>query len=142
MNTVSDNKSFLNDREVRKADAAILLNRRLNHMAASKFIKAIQYNWIHNNPLTVSDVRRSHAIYGPPIPPLKGRTRYQAPPRIPDAPDVITIPPNVHAALRQVTLCVDFHFVNGLPVLHTISRGLNYRTVAFPKKQNSNNDHA
>ena len=40
---------------------------------------------------------------------------------------------SIQDAIRQVTLCVDFHFVNGLAVLHTISRNINYRTVAFPK---------
>ena len=130
-----ENKRFFNERDIRKADSAILLNRRLNHMAPSKFINAIQHNWIHNNPLTVGDIRRSHAIYGPPIPPLKGRTRYKAPPRIPDATDVIQIPSHIQNSLRQVTLCVDFHYVNGLPVLHTISRSINYRTVAFPKNK-------
>ena len=133
LTTVAENKSFFQDREIRKADAAILLNRRLNHMAPDKFIRAVHHNWIHNNPLTVGDIRRSHAIYGPPIPPLKGRTRYRTPPRIPDATDVIQIPSSIHEAIRQVTLCVDFHFVNGLAVLHTISRNINYRTVTFPK---------
>ena len=87
LNTVSDNKNFFHDREISKADAAVVLNRRLNHMAPTKFIQAVHHNWIHDNPLTVGDIRRSHAIYGPPIPPIKGRTRYKAPPRIPDATD-------------------------------------------------------
>ena len=104
-------------------------------MASSKFIRAVQHNWIHDNPITIGDIRQLHAIYGPPIPPIKGRTCYKAPPRIPDATDVIQIPSNIQEALCQVTLCVDFHYVNGLPVLHTISRSINYQTVAFPKNK-------
>ena len=77
LNTVASNKSFLKKHDIRRADDALLLNRRLNHITKDKFIRIVKDNWIRNNPLTVSDVQRSHVIYGPPIPPLKGRVRYQ-----------------------------------------------------------------
>ena len=38
LNTVDENKTYFRDRDIRKADMAIMLNRRLNHMAPSKFI--------------------------------------------------------------------------------------------------------
>ena len=76
-------------------------------------------------------MNRSHTIYGPPIPPIKGRTRYQESTRVPDlAP--IQLPKSLHKDLQNVTLCVDYHFVNGVTVFHTISRRLDYRTVSFP----------
>ena len=34
--------------------------------------------------------------------------------------------------LKHVVLCVDFHFVNGMRVFHTISWRIDYRTVSFP----------
>jgi hypothetical protein len=131
LNTVSQNKSYFKKRDVRKADDAIILNRKTNHISKDKFIRIVRDNWIRNNPVTVGDVNRSHAIYGPPIPPLKGRTRYQESTRVSDITP-ISIPKELYNDLKNVTLCIDFHFVNGVTVFHTISRRINYRTVSFP----------
>ena len=87
-------------------------------------------NWIRKNLLTVSDVQRSHVIYGPPIPPLKGCVRYQNLSRIPEF-EAVDIPKALHDDLKNVTLCIDFHFVNGVTIFHTISQRLGYRTVSF-----------
>jgi hypothetical protein len=38
----------------------------------------------------------------------------------------------MHQDLQNVTLCIDFHFVNNVTVFHTISRRIDYRTVSFP----------
>ena len=132
LNTVDQNKSLFRQPDIRKADVAIILNRRVNHVAAAKFIRIVKDNWIQNLPFPVGDVRRSNIIYGPPIPPLKGRTRYQAPKRVPDADAVVQLPKDLYEDLQNVTLCIDFHYVNGMTVFHSISRVLTYRTVSFP----------
>ena len=56
LNTVASYKSFFKKRDVRRADDALLLNCRLNHIAKYKFIRIMKDHWIRNNPLTVSDV--------------------------------------------------------------------------------------
>jgi hypothetical protein len=86
---------------------------------------------IRNNPLTVGDVQRSHAIYGPPLPPIQGRTKYQESPRVKDV-DIVQLPKELFDNLQNVTICADFHYVNGVAVFHTISRKIGYRTVSFP----------
>lgn len=131
LSTVDYNKQLYKARDVRKADEAIVLHRRTNHMAKDKFVRVIQQNLIRNCPLTVGDVRRSNKIYGPALPTIKGRTRYRESSRVPDQ-DIIQIPKDLYEDLKRVTLCIDFHFVNNVTVFHTISRRLNYRTVAFP----------
>ena len=137
LSTVEQNKSVFGAREVRKADETILLGRRTNHMAPDKFMRVIKDNWITNVPFTTGDVRRAQKIYGPPIPPIKGRTRYQESKRIPDAEDIVQIPRELYEDWKDVTLCVDFHYVNGVAVLHTISRKINYRTVSFPMNRSA-----
>ena len=131
LSTVASNKKNFKQQEIRKADDAIILNRRTNHVANNKFVRVVKDNWIRNNPVTVGDVRRSHKIYGPPLPAIKGRTRYQESPRVQDT-DIIQIPTALYEDLKHVTLCADFHYVNGVTVFHSISRRLDYRTVSFP----------
>ena len=53
LNTVSENKGMYSNRDVRKADEAIVLNRRINHVASEKFERILKDNLILNCPLTV-----------------------------------------------------------------------------------------
>ena len=63
---------------------------------------------------------------------MKGRIKYQEPVRISDVHDVIQLPAEMYEDLKDIILCIDFHFVNGITVFHTISRKIGYRTVSFP----------
>ena len=136
LSTVSDNKKMFTASDVTKAKRAITLNRRLNHVAPAKFEHIISNNWIRNCPVTIHDVRRSHSIYGPPLPPIKGRSKYRAAPRV-TTHDEIPLPRQVYEDLKHVTLCADFYFVNGITVFHTISRKINYCTVSFPASRSA-----
>ena len=110
------------------------LNRLTNHMAKDKFVRVVQNNLIRNCPITVGDIKRSHAIYGPPIPPIKGRTRYEGSVRVKENP-IIQLPIELYEDLKNVTICSDFFYVNGVTVFHTISRRISYRTVAIHSKR-------
>ena len=110
---------------MQKANDAIILNRRINHVAKDKFVCIVRDNWVRNNPITVGDVNRSHQIYGPSLPVIKGRSRYQESKRVKDT-ELVQLPKSMHEDLKNVTLCVDFHYVNGVTVFHTISRQVDY----------------
>ena len=135
LTTIDSNQSQFRNREVRKAQDALTLNRQSNHMAKDKFQRIIKDNWLHNNPITINDVQKSNFIYGPSIPSLKGRTRYQIPTRVVDATAPITLPVQVNHSLKNIALCIDFNYVNNNLVLHSISCTINYRTVSFPKNR-------
>ena len=100
LNTVVDNKKLFRARDIRKADDAVRLNRRTNHIAKDKFAWIVSENKITNSPITVGDVNRSKLIYGPPLPPIKGRTRYQESPRLDDA-TIIQLPRALHDDLKK-----------------------------------------
>jgi hypothetical protein len=130
-NTVADNMKLYKKREVKKAQEVVNFNRKINNQSHTKLTNIVKNNWVRNTPFTVGDVQRSEKIFGPQIPPLKGRTRYQQAARLESLP-VIQIPRALYEDLKNVTLCIDFHFVNNVTVFHTISRRINYRTVSFP----------
>ena len=50
-NTVDQNKKHFGKREVRKADEALLLHRKSNHVAKDKFLRIVKNNLICNNPV-------------------------------------------------------------------------------------------
>ena len=50
--------SIYGGRELRKADEARALNRKVNHIAKEKLERIIKDSWIRNVPFTLGDVRR------------------------------------------------------------------------------------
>jgi hypothetical protein len=68
-------------------------------------------------------------IYGPDLATLKGKTtRGRATPHVPSF-TAIPIPAPILQHHQEITLCVDFFFVQGQAILHIISRKLQYRIV-------------
>jgi hypothetical protein len=82
-----------------------------------------------NCPVTPDDATRAHIIYGPDIAAIKGKTtRSVAAARAPTF-IAVPIPAPILEHHRNVTLCVDFFFVQGLAFFHTVSRGIGFRTA-------------
>jgi Cobalamin biosynthesis protein CobT (nicotinate-mononucleotide:5, 6-dimethylbenzimidazole phosphoribosyltransferase) len=130
--TVKNNERMYRQREIKSAKAALDVSKILLHPAQSKFEKIVAGNFISNLPITIADVRRSERIYGPSVPSLKGRTTRQAPASVQDIIPV-GIPRELYEEYKFTTICLDFFYVNKLPVFHAISRKLNHRWASFPK---------
>ena len=77
LNTVSESKNIFKNQEVRKATHEVMINWKTKHITKDKFVRIVKVNRIRNNPITVGDVKRSHKMYVPPLPAIKGRTRYK-----------------------------------------------------------------
>ena len=108
-----------------------MLNQKEKHISKDKFVRVVKDNWIRNNPITVGDVRISHRLYGPPLPVIKGRTRYKELPRIQET-KIAQIIESLYQDLKNIVLCVESHYVNGVTLFHYISRKVDYITVSFP----------
>ena len=67
-------------------------------------------------------------IWGPETAVIKGRTTRIGPEHVPNA-RLLPLPQTTRDFHSKVTLCVDFFYVNGIPLLHTISRSFKFRTV-------------
>ena len=75
LNTVSENKKLFKNREVGKGTDSFVLNWKKTHISKEDFVRIVKDSWIRRNQITVGNVRRSHKIYGPPLPEINGRTR-------------------------------------------------------------------
>jgi hypothetical protein len=115
----------MNKHEIENAKTALHVSSLLLHPAQSQLEKLVGRNFITNLPITLADVARAEKIYGPPVPSLKGRTMYRKPATVQDLVPV-GIPRALYEENKHVTLCLDFLYVNRLPMLHSISRKLNH----------------
>ena len=78
--------------------------------------------------MTPDDIRRARIIYGPALPTLKGKMVHTNPGIFEPIPR-INIPAPINDEHRNVSLQIDFSFINGAPYLHTVSEHINYRTT-------------
>jgi Reverse transcriptase (RNA-dependent DNA polymerase) len=113
------------------ADKARELYRILGRPSQAKFEQVISSNMITNCPITVDDARRAIIIYGPDIASVKGKTTHAVPAPHEPSFQSVPIPAPILEHHRDITLCVDFFFVQGHAFLHVISRKLQHR-VAYP----------
>jgi hypothetical protein len=132
--TVAGNKKRFHRREIEGADRARELYGKIGRPSYQHFEHILKHNLIRNCPVTVDDAKRAQIIYGPDIAALKGKsTRSEAhhvPTFIPTS-----IPAPILEDHQDVTLCMDFFFVQGLPFIHTISRKIKFRTVSHVSNQ-------
>ena len=130
VSTVAEQKKLFSRRQIEAADTARELYRKLGRPDEAEFYSILTKNLIRNCPVTPDDARRALHIYGPDVATLKGKmTRTTAAPRAPTFA-AVPLPAPISAHHRNVTLCVDFFFVQGIGFLHTISRGIGFRTIS------------
>ena len=130
LETVVAHKKLFTNRQIANADLARELYRKLGRPSEADFQTILTNNLIRNCPVTSDDARRALHIYGPDVATLKGKmTRSAAAPHTPTF-EAITIPSPLLQHHGNVTLCIDFFFVQGIGFLHTISRNIGFRTVS------------
>lgn len=129
LSTVSVQKQMFSPRQIKDADTARTLYRMIGRPDEAHFQVILRRNMIRNCPVTPEDAKRALVIYGPDVATLKGKTtKTSAAPHTPTF-EAVPLPPPVLEHHRNVTLCIDFFFVQGHAYFHTISRDIGFRTV-------------
>ena len=130
VSTVAEQKKMFSRREITAADEARALYRKIGRPDEAEFQHILRSNFIRNCPVTPDDAKRALVIYGPDIATIKGKTTKSA--AAPRAPTFVAtpLPAPILEYHRNVTLCLDFFFVQGIAFYHTISRGIGFRTVS------------
>ncbi len=77
-------------------------------------------NLIKDCPVTTKDINIADKISGPDSGAWKGKTTRRTPPSVVE--DYIEIPEELTALQREVTLCLDAMYVNGLRFLTTVKK--------------------
>jgi hypothetical protein len=127
---------MFSQRQIKDADQARELYRKIGRPDEVEFQNILRKNLIRNCPVTVADAQRALVIYGPDIATIKGKTTPTVPsPHVPTF-EAVPLPPPIREHHMDVTLCVDFFFVQGIAFLHTISRNIGFRTVSYIADRN------
>jgi hypothetical protein len=104
-----------------------------------QFEKIIANNLITSFPVTVDDAKRAILMYGPDLTILKVKaTRGQPTPHVTSF-IATSIPAPILEFHKDVTLCVDFFFVQGQTLFHVISRKIQHRVVTPVNDRNKAN---
>jgi hypothetical protein len=84
---------------------------------------------ISNCPVTANAVQNTHQIFGPDLAGIRGRTVRRPSESV--TTDYVQIPRAILERHQLVTLAVEVMFVNGVPFLVSVARGLNLVTAKF-----------
>ncbi len=116
-------------RDVEEAQKACEAQAMLGHPTNRNFLGMVHGGMISNCPMTANAVTNAHQIFGPDLAGVRGRT-VRRPPE-PVTTDYVQIPWVILERHQLVTLAVDVMFVNGVPFLVSVARGLNLVTAEF-----------
>ena len=94
----------------------------------------IRENQLQNCPITVDDANRALHIHRTDIDALRGKTARTTPDHVPSN-QIRPLPSDILEAHRNVTLCFDIFFVDGLAFVATVSRSLHFLTVEYIKSR-------
>ena len=127
VNTVDINKSKYSQRDYLRAIEARKLLCKIGRPSQKNFLNILDRHLIPNCPITRRDAVIAHAIFGPDIGSLKGKTvRHSSVPIVPILND---LPWETMSQYRDVTLTADIFFVNKIMFFVTRSRHIHFSTV-------------
>ena len=122
VNTVAQNEATYTKREVDRAKIASELTRMLAYPSLKATSSALSDGVLIDCPVTIQDVQRSIAIYGVPVPSIKGKTTHTT--TLPDK--IITVD---RPAGNKVHLDADIFYVESIPFLLSHGTPLNLLAV-------------
>ena len=128
VSTVADNRAVFTCRELEGADQARQLYRTIGRPSQRKFETILDHGSILNCPVTRADAQPANIIYNPAFAYLKGKTTEHL-----ASPHVATqacslLPMEIAKHHSNISLCLDFFYVQRLPFVHVISQKIWYQS--------------
>jgi hypothetical protein len=127
VSTVADRKSEYTKREYRDAVLARKIQNIIMFPGVQAYTKIADSKLLPNCPIGRHAIMAAERIFGPNLGALKGKTVKRA--SVPVAGRTNGVPPSLLERYQDTVLAVDIMFVNKIPFLITVSRGLHAGTV-------------
>ena len=127
-------KGQFTNKEVDHAKKAVTLHRSLGFPCYQEFFRLLQRRYIIDCPVTVDDAKLALHIYGPSSAMKKEKTTSKKSSCI-TTEEQVKLPLSIKERHKNITLGLDFMYVNGIMFLHSISRKFKFQTVEvfFPE---------
>ena len=116
-------------REVEEARQARDVQAMVGHLTDQEFLRMVCSGMIVDCPVTPTAMLNSNRIFGPPPEGVRGHTVRTTPESV--VLDHVMIPRAILERHQRVTLAIGVMFVNGVPFLVSVSRGLNLITAEY-----------
>jgi hypothetical protein len=126
---VQGNMEGFTRRKVEEGQKACKAQGMLGHPTDRNFLVMVRGGMIPNCPMIPNTVTNAHQIFGPDLAGVRGRTVRRPPESV--TTNYVQIPRAVLEQHHLVTLAVDVMFVNRVPFLVSMARGLNLVTAEF-----------
>ncbi len=126
VNTVRGNLEGYTKHDIKKAQEARRLQGMIENHTEREFEEMVREKLIANRPVTVRNIQNAHQIFGPILANLRGKMARTKPEHV--RADYVKIPQDFTDLHKYVTIVADVMFVNGLPFLVTLSRGISLVT--------------
>ncbi len=125
--TVSSNKEYFTRGEIEGADQSRILQPRIG-WPSTDYKHYLATNQINDCPISIDDISRAEAIYGPLVPLCKGKMVRKRPQHSANIKR-IPLPPPVLQHHRVDTMSMDFLFVHGHPYLLMRARNFKFQAI-------------
>ncbi len=114
-------------KDVIKAKEARRARAMMGNPSEKDYKGVVSNHLISNCPVTHTNITNSHAIFGPDLPSMQGKTVRQTP--VPVVTDYVEVPWLLVDLNKTVTLAADVFFVDGTAFLIMMSRRIKFMTA-------------
>ena len=127
--TIRKNYEGFTKREVEQAIQARKLQAMLGSPSQTDYEGMVRGKLIDHCPISITDIKNAHRIFGPDLAGIRGKTVRKTPERV--EAEIVAVPRNLVESYKYCTLVADVMFVNGIPFLITRTRGLQLITIEY-----------
>ena len=125
--TVKDQQAKYSALDIRRATAARKLQTTIGHPSIKEFIRIVETNLLNGCGTNRKDIMIAEDVFGTNGSGLKGKTTTPSTKHLRE--ELIPIPDFIIDNYKEVTLCVDILYVNGIPFVTSVSRHIYFTTV-------------
>jgi len=133
INLADNRREEYTKRECRDAVLARRVQNIIMFPGDRAYDKIVNNNQLANCPMKRCDIAAAEQLFGKNIGSLKGKTAYRQ--GTPIVGQTEGVPPNIWERFQRTVLAINIMFMNKIPFLISISRGLHFGTVKVLKNQ-------
>jgi hypothetical protein len=134
LNTVTENKTKYTVSDYQCAEKDRTIQLQIGRPRTKRYLELANKWWIINCDVNRQDILNAEHVFGPDPGSLKGNTTRKASDQV-HTVGLVPIPATIMTHYRKVVICVDVMKVNKVPFIVTISREINFGTVAWLKNE-------